>query len=547
MFKKIFKENIVFFAILGVYLLLFVIYVAVDNTPPHWDSGRHLYNTLNYWTYFKNIFVTNKINGQTDAISNFFTGYFYYPPGVYWISLPFLILFGRNYDGALISNLLWIVLICFSVKNWLDLVGISKYARNIALMFLLGLPFIIGQSREYQLDFPAISTIFLVLYTTENILKKLNYRNILLFSFSVALALIVKWSALVYLPLLLAFYAIRQIIQILINKNYLNDFKKLVALGCTAVIFVTAIAGIWYIPSLTRLKLDLTQNSGTAGIAEGDPQGFTVESFKFYLSVLINTYFWLGWLLFILALLIIGSALVTTKKSNFKFVNSALIFNLCYTIINLIIMYGYHMKQSNKDARYIIILIPSFVFLVAFLAEIIHQSKLSIFYKHIFTFVAGVLFVFNLANLTLPLGDYSIIIRDTLVPITVIGNSGYTNTRLKHKDWAIYKALEAANSQKQEYVQSYSNCLSANYWKSKPTVGIDFDSMPLHTNFGTVWGIAEQYGLELGSNESSCFIIVAQMKDKEKINVDKYLNNYTEIDRYVDWQGFNMVLLKKKI
>jgi 4-amino-4-deoxy-L-arabinose transferase-like glycosyltransferase len=557
-FNKHLKDNWAFISIYLVSIFAFVFYVLYDNTPPHWDAGRHIYNAQQYWQLFKNIFVTNKQNGHTDAISSFFRVYYYYPPFVYWVSLPFMAVFGRTYQAALFGNIFWLSSLSFFWVSYSKLVGFSKTAQNVALMFLLSSPFVIGNSRELQLDIPVLAALFGLLYAMEKLIQKISYPNMVIFAAALSCGLVVKWSYIVYAPALIGLYMIRFLWINKQNTKALLEPKILTKINVFIYIIATslwAIAGSWYLPNLTRLKLDLTQNGKTAGINEGDPQGITIESLIFYLKVIINEHFWLLWLLF-LAVLIIFCAwkIRTVKISNLLLKYSNFGFVFLVASLNLVLMLLYHLNQPNKDTRYAVIFYVSWIIMIALLTELFQKiyvnSKKFELIKKILLGFASIIFIANIFSLTLPLGKIDWVInKESKFPVVVIGNSGYTNYRTRREDWAIYKALATASNLKNSYLQKADSCIGKSYFSTKLTVAVDFEEMPLHTNYGTVWGLAEQYGLEISGLENPCFILVGKQIDKNQIEVTKFLQKYELVDRFEDFegQGLNIVLLKKKV
>lgn len=556
-FQKHIKNYWVFISIYLIGILAFIFYVLYDNTPPHWDAGRHLYNAQQYWQLLKNIFVTNKQNGHTDAISSFFRMYYYYPPFAYWVAIPFMAIFGRTYQAALFGNIFWLSLLSFSWFGWSKLLGFSKMSQNIGLLFLLGSPFIIGNSRELQLDIPVLAVLFGLLYSMEKLIQKNSYANMVIFAATLACGLVVKWSFIVYAPILVGLYLLRFFWINRNNSKSLLQTETVTKISIFIYIVITSlwsIAGSWYLPNLTRLKLDLTQNGKTAGINEGDPQGITVDSLIFYLKVIINEHFWLPWLLFVVILAIFCFWKVRTIKiSNLWKKYSNFGFSAVIAFVNLLLMLFYHLNQPNKDTRYVIIFYISWVVIIALLTELFQKvyanSKKFELLKKLFLGFACLIFATNILSLTLPIGKKDWVInKKSKFPIVVIGNNGYTNSRARREDWAIYKALAKTIDLKNPYLQNSDSCIGKSYFSTKLTVAVDFEQMPLHTSYGTVWGLAEQYGLEISDLENPCFILVSQPVEKSQIKVSKYLQKYEEVDRFEDFsdQGQNMVLLKKK-
>jgi 4-amino-4-deoxy-L-arabinose transferase-like glycosyltransferase len=413
-------------------ILFFLIYLKFDNTPPHWDAGRHYYNSSKYWEWFSAIFSSKYINVRLDAAVAFFRSYLYYPPFVYWVSIPFQAIFGRTYQASLASNLAWIITLGTFTNLWLKKLSFDKLPRFIALAFLLGSPFIIGQSREFQVDLPLLSMLVVTFWATERLLQKFDFKNVAIFSFIFCLGLMTKWSYGLFVLPLLSLYAARFIY--LVKKYKQVSFSDISLAAYTLILSIFGICSLWYLPNIVRLKLDLFQNSQTAGLNEGDPQGITIESFIFYAKVIVNEYMWLPWLVFFVV--IFGFAILTFVKNNQKFSSflkpNKLNFALLLAVFNFVLMYLYLMKQGNKDTRYAIVLYPSLVLFLAICSQVlVYLDKVKTL-KYL-SIVSSFLFIFNLLNLSLTLGNQSIVLAQTSnFPVTVVGSSAYTNTRIKH-------------------------------------------------------------------------------------------------------------------
>jgi 4-amino-4-deoxy-L-arabinose transferase-like glycosyltransferase len=540
-FKKQQTSILIFISV-----VFFIIYILFDNTPPHWDAGRHYYNATKYWEWFKAALSSKRENGHLDAAVSFFRGYLYYPPFVYWVSLPFQFLFGRTYQATLASNFAWIITLGSFTNLWLKKLTFSLTSRVIGLSFLLGSPFIIGQSREFQVDLPLLAILMITFWSMERLVQRFDIRNSLVFALVFCLGLMTKWSfALFVLPILIC-YLVR--FGYLIWKYKQVDISDISFSVYSFILSVFGVCSLWYLPNIVRLKLDLFQNSETAGLREGDPQGFTFDSFLFYIDTIVNQYMWLPWVLFFIVILCVAVFLIIKSKINLRemFTANKLTFALLIGVFNFVFMYIYLMKQGNKDVRYAIILFPSLVLFLAVAGEFIKKLE---YFKllRIFKYLAVTLFMLNLLNLTLPLGSKSMIINSTSkLPLTVVGSSGYTNTRAKHENWAIYSALSKAEDLKNKYIERNDSCVVDGYWFLRPTVGVDFEPMPLHTNYGTVWGLSEQYGLQTGAPEKSCFVLVGRNQSLNNIDTSNYDEKYTLVSTESDWQGFNIKILKLK-
>jgi 4-amino-4-deoxy-L-arabinose transferase-like glycosyltransferase len=542
------RQNLTLSLTIIFFLIGFIAYVSIDNTPPHWDAGRHFSNSFDYFEAFKHFIKNDKPNARTDGLVSLLREYNYYPPAVYLVSIPFLVLFGRTYQAALASNLVWILLLILSWIGLSQKLQFSKLARDVGMLFLLGSPFIIGQSREFQIDFPLLSIIMFCLWRLEAALQKQSLKNICLAAFGMGIGLMVKWSFALFIIVYLACYAVNLVLKL--HKQKELKLQNLFGYMYIGIISVLAIAGNWYIPNLTRLGIDLNQNANLVGVAEGDPQGFTLNSALYYIRVFTTQYMWLGWMVvfsLVIGLYIYKKIKQTDRKLNLQNLTRWQTFTL-FSVCNFVIMYAYLMNQGNKDVRYGIILIPSLVSFLSFFVQQLITLNLSLFWQKVVKYSAISVFAVYLLNLSLPLSLTSVdVFGSTQIPVKILGNSGYTNQRLKHRNWGIYPALEKARDEKAEFVLRNDICLSSDYWEAKPIVATDFDPIELHTNYGTVWGLSQQYGLQVGETSNSCFILVGRNQDVSTIDTKKYLQSYTQIGTYSSDSGFNLVLLKKKI
>lgn len=181
-----------------------------------------------------------------------------------------------------------------------------------------------------------------------------------------------------HIAVIVAVYALRFAIkyfQQLSKKEvkpleFISDkLQKLVIVVAT----VFSIAGNWYLRNLTRLKIDLLQNSGQAGISEGDPQGITLDSALFIFRAISNSFLQIPLMLLILITLSVTVYFLITAKKLVFFKKKWFI--LVLGLANFLILTIYHMDQSNKDTRYLVYLYPSIVALIAICVEFLINLK----------------------------------------------------------------------------------------------------------------------------------------------------------------------------
>jgi len=339
-FISLIKKNIVeilFFLVGIVFFIPIVVLTLKDLRPPHWDMARHLWNSAFYYDYLRGFLKNGIFNGHTDLV-RFLSDYRYYPPFLYYVTIPFYVIFGLSVKAALISNVFWVFLLGIGFYF-----GSKKYFNNtlvglLAFSFFLFCPFTLGQSMEYQIDFP-LSAVFIAFLATIPFTEKLQNLGVsFLLGFLFGLGMITKWTfvLLSFAPLVLFFSD--SLIEIARSKD------KTQAMNFVRNFFAFVLASIfamwsWYFSNYPIIKIDLTKNGVDQARLEGDPYGLNVESFTIYLWYLVRYQLYLPFFIFLLLgiFLLIKNKKVSTPLSLF------LIF------ISIYIIFSY---LPNKDARY---------------------------------------------------------------------------------------------------------------------------------------------------------------------------------------------------
>jgi hypothetical protein len=441
-----------------------------------------------------------------------------------------------------------------SAWQWLRGLKFPKFSIILSLLFLFGSPFIIGQSREYQLDFPNLAMIFFFLWRLESFINKPKYSNLILLGLSLGIGPMVKWHFLIYAPTILIIYFIR---WTYVTAKYKKvNWDQYWFSSFFVVMSAIFYSGFWYVSNITRLSIDLLRNSSEAGIREGDPQGITIESFNYMIRVFTNEYFQLTWILAILALLVAACSVVYKRykkdlRSAYQDFNQSLnsnryLFALLLGLSSFLVMLLYHMNQSNKDGRYVIIFYPSILIGIALLGLVINQAKSDLIKKFVLaTFTA--VFAFHFLNLTLPINsgkESYVLFKESGLAVTAYSPKGFTNYRVRDIDWAIREAL--SDAQKENDFNAQDDCIGGTIWAQRATVWASIKPpYQLNTSPGGVAGLSEEYGFTRGG-EGSCFIIVGGLEDFKKYEEQSPKNQeYKEINRYSDSLGSSLILYKK--
>ncbi|MFA6532841.1 MAG: glycosyltransferase family 39 protein [Patescibacteria group bacterium] len=400
----------IIFLIVSILIILNVIWLKIDTVPPYWDSAIHLGNINNYYSSLK--------SGQ---LMRFIGGYHFYPPLAYWISSLFFYVFGVSADIGVISLSFFLVILFTSAF----LIGKDIQNEKLGLFFvlsLIGLPFLISQTREYQLDFPLTAMVLLCIY----LLFKSNFLKIKTYSYWFAIAsgfaFLTKWT---YFP----FFAFMTIFAFI--KAQKKD-KKTVFDNIILIFLITYfIAGWWYVKNFTYLKNDFIKNIQT-GINEHDPSIFSMKSLLFYPLSLITMHLRLPLsILFFVCLWIIR-----------RLKNNKVTFLLYLSLFYLITMILY----VGKDHRFVEPITPLLVFVIVFSFFNIKNH----FYKKIalIILIAVSLVNFVTATFYIKFLPQSIQLNLFNVTVPIYKNLGYTVGPPKRGDWHVEDIVDKYSSYK---------------------------------------------------------------------------------------------------
>ena len=144
--------------------------------------GRHLWTSLLY---------LHELRLRT--FYHLWTNYYYYPPFRYWTTLPFYLAFGTSLKVAVLSNIVFIALLVFSMYG----IGRELWDRTTGLLsalFISALPLIASQFKEYQLDSELTAMVAWSLYALIRTREFSNRRDSLWFGLTFGLGMLTKWT-----------------------------------------------------------------------------------------------------------------------------------------------------------------------------------------------------------------------------------------------------------------------------------------------------------------------------------------------------------------
>jgi len=257
-----------------------LLWSAIDTRPPHWDMARHLWTSLEY-----------RNNADSNQWLGFLLNWYYYPPLVYWLTQPLYAVLGTDVQVAILTNCVFLIVLVLSVYG----IGVElrdRRAGRMAAILALSLPIIASQFKEYQLDAPLTAMVALALLLLIRTREFSLGRASLAFGIAAGLGLLTKWTFLIVMAAPVGFAVLTALRQ--------HRFRPI--LGALAVTLL--VAGPWYASNLEPLRIDLLANSTDAGIREGDPAVWSVASFTWYWTRLVQDHLYLGpTLLFVAGLL----------------------------------------------------------------------------------------------------------------------------------------------------------------------------------------------------------------------------------------------------
>jgi hypothetical protein len=406
-----------------------VIWLSQHGLPPHWDQANHLVNSLRYTDMVDAAFHADSVRGFVREWYYFFIkANFYYPPFAYWLTVPFVLLFGRGEVVPIMVNSIYAFVLVWSAYS----VGRNLWNRTTGLLLaavLLFSPFATAQFHEFQLDLPLLTVTTLVFA----LLLKSNFGMQRTWSFWLGAALgvgmLTKWTIAAFLVVPMGVWAIACVVRAWqgSKEGRRERFVQLLwGVGWFALgLGITA--GPWYITHLAVIRAGGAHNA-TVGLLEGDPLVGTVLSWRYYYDALLSHHLRLP--LVILSTIGLVWSLVNKK---------ALLRNGLF-ILYIIGAYLLLTQYQNKDFRYIQPIIIGFSLLSVFWISLLPRIL-----KYIGAGVVVALCIFqfltiNWGSVLFPkmAAEYSVSIPDPLsgsTSVTVYRLSGYIIGSPARQDW----------------------------------------------------------------------------------------------------------------
>jgi 4-amino-4-deoxy-L-arabinose transferase-like glycosyltransferase len=342
--KLLFSQpfNIALAGILLFHALFNIVWQRLNTAPPTWDGAGHL--SLAF-TYADKIVSFFKFNGDASLLDLIRVST-YYPPLLHFLGGIVFLVFGRNYEHALLLETVFLLLAIVFLYKIIRYKFPDKPALALvsSLIFSL-LPGLWGESRQFHLDVPLTAMLLVSYYflIKSDSLKSRKYS--LLFFVAFALTQLTKWYGFVYL-------AVPFIYEVLIKakqaKELLNKARIYNILYGSAIVLLVALP--WYFFNLQTILA----NVKVASTADaGDPTNiWSLDSLLFYLHWMVTHQ--LG----ILCVLLIALSVHAQYIKRILFRNYLLyMFLLPYLIFSFI---------QNKDIRYVLPVTPILAFYITY-------------------------------------------------------------------------------------------------------------------------------------------------------------------------------------
>lgn len=381
--------------------LLNMIWIGLDSRPPHWDMGRHLWTSVQYY----------EILGRHEIIP-FIQSYFYYPPLLYWLTAAFYLFFGNSITTAVSVNIIFIIMFTFSVFFLARRYFEDKLSLIVAIV-ASSYPIVVTQFKEYQLDAPlmAICALFLAI-AVRRPLK--SYHRTILLGIVIGFGMLLKWTFVVFI----FFPMILMITEYMIEKKgefklRLFDLFKHLSL---MLLVAYAIASPWYVANIQQIRIDFRQNGVAQALIEGDPAVWSLESNIWYIKNLFLNQVHVIWgVIFIVGLFWILKSRDLIVKYRYPLI---FIFGSILILTFL----------PNKDARYTMAILPAVAVISLSWLPFIRKSRLRIWTMGIIGFVS----IFTWLNVSFGI---PLLRNISLMGYPVICNGGYIIGNPSGESW----------------------------------------------------------------------------------------------------------------
>lgn len=314
-------------------------WIHADNRPPSWDQAWHAMISITQYNYFTGSGILSTAQAQNVYPILAFVKNFY-PPGYHTTTIPLYLIFGLNYDTAVLTNILYLLILVVSAY------AIGKKIRGPQAGLMTALiasttPVYNLLMRDYLIDFPLASLVAAGIATLIYSENFTNRRYTIFFGALTGFTTLVKWNYFLYIWAPAAVTFIFFLKNTLISGKDYAAFKPLL----TSAVLAFMIAGLWYTPAQLAKTIPLVVDAAfEQGRIEGEPSGLTLKGATLYFYVILRDYSLLYFLLSVagLALLARNYQRLSDQRAMFLLVITVLGIYVSVTLI------------WNKNNRYVV-------------------------------------------------------------------------------------------------------------------------------------------------------------------------------------------------
>ncbi|WP_373538789.1 glycosyltransferase family 39 protein [Chamaesiphon sp.] len=272
---KLNSERSILAAIIAIAITIQLTWLILDRSMPTWDDASHLTNALNYHRVISHahLFLADwwhELWAQSPS---------YTAPFIYILTVPFLAIFGKAVNSAILVNILFIIILVFTIyalsKSAFN-TQISLWASGLVLMF----PALLNVQTMYLLDYGVVSMSCLTFLTLtrwkDADTQRQSWQRCLIFGITFGCLMLSKPTGFLFL-LVPIIYLLGSFIR---ARNWLGILQFGVV-----IIISWSIYGSWFSQNwLTVITSALGANA--MGKAEGDPGGGTLAGWLYYVRIL---------------------------------------------------------------------------------------------------------------------------------------------------------------------------------------------------------------------------------------------------------------------
>ena len=335
---------------IGLIILIIFLFQAIqlvswinkDSSNPAWDQSWHAMVSANkYMQLFEKTNLTTKQVEEIYPIFRFANNY--YPPFYHISTVPFYIVFGNNYDSALLTNLFFLFILI--VSSFFIGKKLYNVKAGLIISFIIStIPIHSLLMRDYLIDFSLSAMValgFVLLLYTENFE---NIKYSILFGLAFGLGVLTKWSYPIYI-----FIPFCYSLYVFFRKNFYEkkNYTKVKNIVYPLILAII-IALRWYTFSRIKILIPTILMYSKIGPVEGDPSFLSISGLTYYFNIIINDYSFFYFIIFVISIIILIKNFKENKTKTML-------------LLQIIFIYIFFTFLSNKDARYIL---PIYIFLI---------------------------------------------------------------------------------------------------------------------------------------------------------------------------------------